>query len=107
MTRFDAAKRFGGLLTVLQEECLEFSAMSCGPEIGNRLKSATPENLVLALNKYLPDIMATSSASSGVSSSQVPKTVVPVTANANLTQPINTHKAQAELPAWVKGINGG
>ncbi len=101
MTRFDAAKRFGGLLTVLHEECLEFSAMSCGPEIGNRLKSATPENLVTALNKYLPDTICPSS-------SQKPQQTLspnPNTIKTPINKPIsNTLKPEPELPAWIKGV---
>lgn len=93
MTRFDAAKRFGGLLTILHKECLEFAAMSCGPEIGSRLKEATSDNLYRVLKAYLP---ATS-----------PDTLAEKTAEhlSLISQPSQPPASprQPELPAWVKG----
>ncbi len=55
MTRFDATRRLGGLLSILHKEKFEFSAMSFGPEIGNRLWQATADNLLKVLTRYIPD----------------------------------------------------
>ena len=94
MTRFDATKRFGGLLSILFKERLEFAAMSCGPEIGSRLKEANSVNLFSTLKAYLPDIMA----------QKMP--VDPLTPVAKEPQKQNKpqHPRDAELPAWVKGF---
>ncbi len=88
MTRFDAAKRFGGLLSVLFKERLEFAAMSCGPEIGSRLKEANSDNLLSVLKAYLPDVMASKT----------------VTTTPLQTKPHLQQTRDAELPAWVKGF---
>lgn len=89
MTRFDAAKRFGGLLAILFQERLEFAAMSCGPEIGSRLKEANADNLTAVLKAYLPDILAQGSPAATLNTIQ---------------QPTPQKAPAAPLPAWVKGV---
>lgn len=91
MTRFDATKRFGGLLTILFKERLELSAMSCGPEIGSRLKEAQSDNLVGILTAYLPEL-SPSQAQLKTQTQQQQVTLTPQKA------------PEPELPAWVKGF---
>ncbi len=98
MTRFDAAKRFGGLLSILFKERLEFSAMSCGPEIGSRLKEASSANLFAVLKAYLPDVMAQKMPAEAAA----PKATAATTPTAQ--QQNTQHPRDAELPAWVKGF---
>ncbi len=107
MTRFDASKRLGGLLTILQDENLELVALSHGPEIGSRLKLATPEFVVSFFMKHLPEMLAThervhdllpkpkskGNPHKNTSSIEAQNGVGPT--NTKLTQP---------LPAWVKSI---
>tara|TARA_R110002095_G_scaffold214669_2_gene207165 strand:- start:1105 stop:2196 length:1092 start_codon:yes stop_codon:yes gene_type:complete len=93
MTRFDAAKRFGGLLSILFKERLEFTAMSCGPEIGSRLKEAQSDNLVSILKAFLPD---------RAYQTQIQAQQTQIQAHQPTLSP---QKApEAELPAWVKGF---
>lgn len=91
MTRFDAAKRFGGLLSVLFKERLELCAMSCGPEIGSRLKEAQCDNLVAMLKAYLPDKNDLEDNAYRQLETQQPT-------------PSPQKAAETEIPAWVKGF---
>ena len=91
MTRFDAAKRFGGPLSVLFKESLELCAMSCGPEIGSRLKAAQNDNLVAMLKAYLPDINASKYTTEQQTETQQPT-------------PSPQKASDTEIPAWVKGF---
>lgn len=92
MTRFDTSKRFGGLLRILEEERLELTALSAGPELGSRIQPATADALLPFLMAYLPGSMTTH-----------PKALE--TANTNLSSPPQSHSQEtAPLPAWVKGI---
>lgn len=93
MTRFDAAKRFGGLLSVLFKERLELCAMSCGPEIGSRLKEAQSDNLVAMLKAYLPDINALEDNTHGQPEIQTQQPT-----------PSPQKATEREIPAWVKGF---
>ncbi len=92
MTRFDAAKRFGGLLSVLFKERLELSAMSCGPEIGSRLKEAQSDNLVAMLKAYLPNM--------NYSPHYDEKTEIQTQQTGSGSQ----NAPKLEIPAWVKGF---
>lgn len=90
MTRFDATKRFGGLLSILYKERLALAGMSCGPEIGNRLKEANCDNVLKVLQAYLPDAYT--------------PTFTEETLSTISARPSHTSSPQRPaLPAWVKG----
>ena len=91
MTRIDATKRFGGLLSILFKERLELFALSLGPEIGNRLRAASPKNIAEILHFYLPE-QAESIAL------PLQSNVIPVMASHH-NRPTYTN-----IPPWVKHV---
>ena len=67
--------------------------MSCGPEIGSRLKEAQSDNLVAMLKAYLPD------------QNPLEDNAYRHTETAIQQHTPSPHKAtEPEIPAWVKGF---
>ena len=91
MTRIDATKRFGGLLSILFKERLELFALSLGPEIGNRLRAASSKNIAEILHFYLPQ-------HENAAAIPTHPNVIPVSASPR------HHSTNTNIPPWVKHV---
>lgn len=104
MTRFDTSKRLGSLLSVLESERLQLTALSNGPEIGSRLKSATASLVSDMLMRHLPDILTTHTRVQDLMS-QPKNTQTTSSSHMNPTRDITKQpQSKQPVPAWVKGI---